>query len=116
MNMILNKKSSNTSTSFMKINYAGPSVLHIIFFSAGNSFLIFSKLLGMMSTQRNESVNALVKRKIRSYRRTNFITIVNIIRETIDDNYFQVFYFSFSSILNYLEFSIKHQTRNFYKK
>ena len=44
----------------------------------------------MMSTQRNESTNALIKRKIRSYRRTNFMRVINVIRETIDEQYMQV--------------------------
>lgn len=44
----------------------------------------------MMSTQRNESINAVIKRKIKSYNRTNFMRVIYVVREVIDEQYIEV--------------------------
>ena len=45
----------------------------------------------MLSTQRNESMNGALKKKIKHYKRTNVIRIISIVSEMIDSQYQKVF-------------------------
>lgn len=44
----------------------------------------------MQSTQRNESMNTALKKKIRHFKRTNIIRVIFIIGEMMEDHYLQV--------------------------
>ena len=44
----------------------------------------------MFSTQRNESMNNVLKKRIKHFKRTNIIRIISIINELIDNQYHQV--------------------------
>jgi len=44
----------------------------------------------MLSTQRNESINGALKKRIQHFKRTNVIRIVSIVSDMIDNQYQQV--------------------------
>jgi len=46
----------------------------------------------MLSTQRNESMNRAIKRRIRHYRRTNIVRVISIVSDYIDKTYFEVIF------------------------
>lgn len=50
----------------------------------------YKLLLGMLSTQRNESMNNCLKRKINNVKRTNVLRIIAIVKDMIDEQYHQV--------------------------
>jgi len=44
----------------------------------------------MLSTQRNESMNHAIKKRIRHYKRSNIIRIISIVSDMMDEKYFEV--------------------------
>ena len=44
----------------------------------------------MLSTQRNESMNAALKKRIKHFKRTNVVRVISIISDMMDHQYHQV--------------------------
>ena len=47
--------------------------------------------IGMLSTQRNESMNNALKKRIKHYKRTNALRIIAIVSDMIDNQYHEVY-------------------------
>ena len=44
----------------------------------------------MLSTQRNESMNNALKKRIKHFKRTNILRIISIVNDMMDHQYHQV--------------------------
>ncbi|RZK00941.1 MAG: hypothetical protein EOO46_20815 [Flavobacterium sp.] len=68
-------------------------------FAAGLNLIspAFEFILGILSTQRNESTNHVLKMRLQHFQRTNIIRVIAIIGEMIDTQYHQVISYSHSS-------------------
>jgi len=54
---------------------------------------------GMLSTQRNESINHALKQRIQHFKRTNVVRIISIVAEMIDSQYQKVVIYDFKFLM-----------------
>lgn len=67
-------------------------MLHFLKLCSRFVFLIKNKLYikGILSTQRNESINNALKKRIKHFKRTNVIRIISIVSDMFDQQYHKV--------------------------